>query len=149
MRSILTPNPSPKERGYKLILTEKLSVNCLPSPSERGDVQRTEGWGHLLRKTEEMYDFKDRLDASDIEALDKLYRVGSGISVYQHPLWPDALQTNQRTRFFLQKENDTILLSAKIIESHLTKAPIVKYAHVRGGFLYNDAALLFPAVKEI
>ena len=36
-----------------------------------------------------------------------------------------------------------------MIESHLTKAPFVKYAHIHGGFLYKDKSLVPAALLEI
>ena len=96
-----------------------------------------------------MYIFKDHLEEEDIQSLDKLYGEAEMVSVFQHPLWPDPLQTNQQKSFFLQKENEEVVLGTKIIESHLTKAPFVKYAHVRGGFICRNMALLVPAIKQI
>ena len=55
-----------------------------------------------------MYDFRDQLEAGDVEAIDKLYRSGIAVSVHQHPLWPDTLQANQRIRTFVQRENNEI-----------------------------------------
>ncbi len=96
-----------------------------------------------------MYSFKNELSPGEISTLDKLYREAGNVSVYQHPLWPEPLQSNQGQRFFLQTEEDKIVLSAKITESHLTKAPFVKYANLHGGFICKEEARLLPAIKEL
>jgi Acetyltransferase (GNAT) domain len=96
-----------------------------------------------------MYVFKEQLDISEIQLIDKVYRDANYVSVYQHPLWPDFLRFNQKKRFLLQKDNEKIVLSAKVIESHLTKAPFIKYAHVVGGFISCDISLIPSAIKEI
>lgn len=96
-----------------------------------------------------MYLFKDKLEPGEAEELDKLYRGVEHGSVYQHPMWPDEMQAGQRKRFFLQVEDGQIVLSAKITESHLAKAPFVKYANNRRGFISSSRELIVPAIKEL
>ncbi len=96
-----------------------------------------------------MLEIKAELSESEIVEISSFFYTLQYASPWQHPLWPDDLNSVQTKMYFIHRADNRILFFAKIIESKLSNARFIKYASLMRGPWCEYPQLICEALIEI